>query len=46
MNERDENDSTRATAPAVAAPDAILFDNTGMGFEETVEHIISLVKAK
>ena len=42
MNERDENDSTRATAPAVAAKDAILFDNTGMGFEETVEKIISM----
>ena len=42
MTERDENDSTRATAPAVAAKDAILFDNTGMGFEETVEKIISM----
>lgn len=44
MNERDENDSTRATAPAVAAPDAIVFDNTGMGFEETVEYIIKLAE--
>ena len=44
MNERDENDSTRATAPAVAAEDAILFDNTGMGLEETVNHIVSLVE--
>ena len=44
MNERDKNDSTRATAPAVAASDAILFDNTGMGLEETVEYIIKLAE--
>ena len=45
MNERDENDSTREAAPAIAAKDAILFDNTGMGLEETVDRIISLVDA-
>lgn len=45
MNERDENDSTREAAPAVAAKDAILFDNTGMGLEETVDKIISLVES-
>ncbi len=43
MNERDENDSTRSAAPAVAAKDAIVFDNTGMGLEETVDRIIALV---
>ena len=43
MNERDTNDSTRATAPAVAAADAITFDNTGLGLEETVEKIISMI---
>jgi cytidylate kinase len=43
MNERDKNDSTRATAPAVAAADAITFDNTGLGLEETVEKIISMI---
>ena len=43
MNERDKNDSTRATAPAVAAADAIFFDNTGLGLEETVEKIISMI---
>ena len=43
MNERDRNDSTRATAPAVAAADAITFDNTGLGLEETVEKIISMI---
>ena len=44
MNERDKNDSSRDTAPAVAASDAILFDNTGMGLEETVARIIGWVE--
>ncbi len=44
MNERDGNDSNRAVAPAVPAADALLFDNTGMGLEETVEYIIELAK--
>ena len=44
MNERDRNDSSRDTAPAVAASDAILFDNTGMGLEETVARIIEWVE--
>ena len=42
MNERDRNDSTRDTAPAVAASDAILFDNTGMNLEQTVARILEL----
>ena len=44
MNERDKNDSSRETAPAVAAKDAILFDNTGMDFEQTVAKILSMVE--
>ena len=43
MNERDKNDSTRDTAPAVAASDAILFDNTGLDLEQTVARILELV---
>ena len=43
MNERDKNDSSRETAPAVAASDAILFDNTGMDLESTVTRILELV---
>ena len=43
MNERDKNDSSRDTAPAVAAEDAVLFDNTGMELEETVAKILELV---
>lgn len=45
MNERDKNDSTRDTAPAVAAEDAIIFDNTGMGLEETVAEILRMTAA-
>ena len=44
MNERDTNDSTRDTAPAVAADDAIIFDNTGMGLEETVAEILRMAE--
>ena len=44
MNERDKNDSSRETAPAVAAKDAVLFDNTGMDFEQTVAKILSMVE--
>ena len=44
MNERDKNDSTRDTAPAVAADDAIIFDNTGMGLEETVAEILRMAE--
>lgn len=46
MNERDTQDSTRDVAPATAAPDAIIFDNTGMGLEQTVDYIINIVNEK
>lgn len=46
MRARDKADSTRAVAPAVAAPDAILFDNSDYSFEECVEHLLSLVAEK
>ncbi len=46
MNQRDTQDSTREIAPAQAAADAILFDNTGMRLEESVAHVIELVRAK
>ena len=44
MNERDTQDSTREVAPAQAAPDAILLDNTGMNLEESVDAVIRLVR--
>ena len=45
MLERDENDRTRAVAPAVAAPDAIHFDNSGMQVEECTAAILELIRA-
>ncbi len=44
MNQRDLRDSTREIAPAEAAPDAILFDNTGMTLEENVDAVIRLIR--
>lgn len=44
MNERDTQDSTREVAPAQAAPDAILLDNTGLNLEESVDAVIRLVR--
>jgi cytidylate kinase len=46
MRERDRNDSTRAVAPAIAAPDATLFDNSGMTPDECTAGIIKLIKEK
>ncbi len=46
MNERDTQDSTREIAPAQAAADAILLDNSGMNLEESVEAVIALVREK
>ena len=45
-NQRDTLDSTREIAPAQAASDAILFDNTGMKLEQSVAHVIDLVREK
>ena len=46
MIERDHNDSTRAVAPAVAAPDAELLDNSSLTIEETVEAVLSIIAKK
>ena len=46
MNERDTADSTREIAPAQAADDAIVFDNTGMTLEQSVDAIIDIVNQK
>ncbi len=43
MIERDRNDSTRDVAPAVAAPDAIPFDNSWMKPEECTEKLLALI---
>ena len=46
MIERDRADSTRAIAPAVAAPDAIPFDNSWMTPDECTEKLCELVQKK
>ena len=46
MNERDTQDSTREIAPAQAAPDAVILDNSALTFEESVDAVIALVREK
>ena len=46
MNERDTQDSSRTIAPAKPAEDAILFDNSGYEFEESVAAIINIIEKK
>ncbi|MBQ8895250.1 MAG: (d)CMP kinase [Clostridia bacterium] len=43
MQWRDANDSGRKIAPAVPAEDAIMFDNSGMSIEETVENAAKII---
>lgn len=44
MVERDTNDSTRAIAPCVPAPDAVLLDNSKLDAEGTVKATIKIIK--
>ena len=44
MIKRDAQDSQREIAPAVAAPDAILFDNSGNTFDESVDQLLDIIK--
>lgn len=44
MNRRDEADRTRAVAPAVPAPDAVVFDNSDLDFEATVSELLCLIE--
>ncbi len=46
MQARDAADSTRTVAPAVAAPDAVLFDNSWMTPEECTEGILRVIREK
>ena len=46
MAKRDENDRTRDTAPAIAAEDAILLDNSDMTSAETVEAASAIILQK
>ena len=46
MNERDSNDRNRATAPAVPAEDAVMFDNSDVDLEGSIQYVIDLVLKK
>lgn len=46
MELRDGNDRNREIAPAVAAPDAILLDNSGMTVDEGVDAVLRLVSQR
>lgn len=41
---RDEQDRSRDIAPAIAAPDAIHFDNSYDGFDEAVEALLTVIR--
>lgn len=44
MEERDRNDRERDVAPAVAAPDAVLLDNSDLNIEQTVQAVLDIVR--
>ena len=46
METRDKNDRERTVAPAVAAPDAVLLDNSGMEPEETLAAALRIIHDK
>ena len=46
MIERDRNDSTRDVAPAVAAPDAVLLDNSHLDGDGTVLRALEIISEK
>ncbi|MBQ8208284.1 MAG: (d)CMP kinase [Clostridia bacterium] len=46
MIERDENDRSRAVAPAVPAEDAIMFDNSEHSLEESIDRVIEIIKER
>ena len=46
MNERDKNDSSRAVAPAVPAPDAVMLDNSGFEPDDTFAAALDIINSK
>ena len=44
MRERDHNDSHREIAPAVAAKDAVVLDNSDLTIDETAEAIMAMAR--
>ena len=46
MKERDAQDSGRAIAPAIPAPDAVHLDNSGLTVEESVAAVLDIIEKK
>lgn len=46
MRTRDKNDATRAAAPCVPAADAVLFDNSALDPDQTVEKALEIIYGK
>jgi len=46
MQKRDRRDSTRATSPLIAAPDAIHVDTSKLNIEEVIAEIEKIVSAR
>lgn len=46
IRERDAQDRNREIAPAVAAPDAVVLDNSGMDLEQCTQAALAIIKEK
>ena len=46
MLARDAQDAGREIAPAIPAEDAIMYDNSGLTFEESLESLLAFIKEK
>ena len=46
VKERDARDSSRATAPLIAADDAVLIDTSDMTIEQAVAKAVAVVQAR
>lgn len=46
MVARDAQDAGRDIAPAIPADDAIMYDNSGLTFEESLERLLAFIKEK
>ncbi len=44
--ERDRRDTTRAVAPLIAVPDAVIVDSTAMSIEEVVGRVVKLARER
>lgn len=46
VKQRDEQDTTRAIAPLVQAPDAVLVDTTGITLEQSVDRMLAVIRER